>query len=448
MATHTPYNIHMKQPTIDLSRFESDFQGVVSPLQNSIPSVRLYEWNLADYAAKQVELAPEEAYASWIKSMDRNAMGDGLRSAAYWRGFYDILIGKNWEYESLALENSIGSMGSVMQFIPPHANGQAGAASMVVEIAKAALGQKYHVKFLSGADNVKNETAEREAEDALIEASRVGKKVWFISQGMACRSFSVPEIDTVLLTYDGGAMGATIQKLSRACTAGEVDKLAKVVAISIDPNRDDKLTGFILDAAVKASEENETDLNEELRRAHATFPLFTQHGDAFLPISEDEYLKRAMKLSSVKRLAVSREALINIDPAVAMDLVEQFNSNVSPTNRAGTKDVGIKGSRFQDTPTPKAKVDDNEEQKAMNRLQEQLTAFVEHVEFISYLVDEEYPSIDSILSSAELNDQNSYEFQELAGMMPNVVRQCLGLGLLSRTWIDSTILASRQEHTN
>lgn len=438
----------MKQPTIDLSRFESDFGGVVSPLQNSIPSVRLYECNLADYAAKQAELAPEEAYASWTKSMDLNAMGDGLRSAAYWRGFYGILIGNNWEYESLALENSIGSMGSVMQFIPSHANGQAGAASMVVEIAKATLGKKYHVKFLSGADNVKNETAESEANDALIEARRVGKKVWFISQGMACRSFSVPEIDTVLLTYDGGAMGATIQKLSRACTAGEVDKLAKVVAISIDPNRDDKLAGFILDASVKASEENGTDLSDELRRAHATFPLFTQQGDAVLPISEDEYLERAMNLSSVKRLAVSREALVNIDPTIAVELVEEFSAKVSPTNRAGIKDAGIKGKRFQDDSTPNAKADANEDMNAINRLQEQLTAFVENVEFISYLVDEEYPSIESIISSAELNDQSAREFQELAGMSLSLVNRCFDLGLLSRTWIDSTILASRREHIN
>ena len=435
-----------KAVTIDLSRFASDFAGVDSPIQNTIPGVRLYELDLAGYAAEQVEKAAEEQYASWTKAMDLNATGEGLRSAGFWRGFYETLLGQNWELESLQLENSIGQTGSIMQFIPPHANQQQGAAQMVEEIAQAALGKKYLVKLLSGAAGVTNEAAEQEAKDLIVAAAKQGKKAWLLSQGMASRSFSVPAIDTVLLTYDGGSMGATIQKLSRALTAGAADKVGKVVAISVNPNREDKLAGIILDAAVKAAELNGTDLKDELRRAHATFPLFTQQGDAVLPISEDAYLQRAMELSSVKRLAVSREKLTTIDPEIAISLVDQFDRKVRREMRAGVKEAGQKGKRFQDTPAPKAKAEANEAQKALNRLQEQLTAFVERVEFISYLVDTEEPSIDEILQAAELSGSAGAEFSELAGMSPRVVRDCFDLGLLSRQWVDGTILAARQAH--
>ena len=431
---------------IDLSRFESDFADKVSPIQGAIPAVRLYELDMAGYAAQQVEKAPEEAYASWTKAMDLSATGEGLRSAAFWRGFYETLMGQNWEMESLAIENAIGSTNSVMQFIPPHASQQQGAAGMVEEIAKACLGKKYIVKLLSGAGGVTNEAAEREAKDIIIKAEKEGKKAWFISQGMAARSFSVPAIDTVLLTYDGGSMGATVQKLSRALTAGSVDKVGKVVAISVDPNREDKLAGIILDAAAKAAELNGTELNAELRRAHATFPLFTQQGDAVLPISEDDYLERAMKLSSVKRLAVSREKLTTIDPDVAIDLVDQFAGKVQRAARAGVKDAGIKGKRFQDAPAKGTKADADEAQKAVNALQERLTAFVERVEFLSYLVDTETPSIGSILTAAESDADLGAEFVEFAGMGPDLVRTCFDLGLLDAVWVDGTILAARQEH--
>ena len=71
--------------------------------------------------------------------------------------------------------------------------------------------------------------------------------------------------------------------------------------------------------------------------------------------------------------------------------------------------------------------------KALNRLQEQLTTFVERVEFISYLVDAEAPSIADIPSAAEASTQGTAEFIELAGMSPSVVRQYFDLGLLVAT---------------
>jgi hypothetical protein len=432
---------------IDLDRFDTTFAGLVSPIQNTIPAVKLYELDLTEYAANQVELAPEEVYASWSKAMDLNATCEGLRSASLWRGFYQTILGENWELEYMAIENSIGSTDSVMQFIPPHANQQRGAATMVEEIAKATLGKKYVVKLLSGAAGVTNEAAEKEAQDLIVEAAKQGKKVWFISQGMASRSFSVPNIDVVLLTYDGGSMGATQQKLSRAMTAGDENKISKVVSISIDPNREDKLAGIILDAAVKAAERKGTDLNDELLLAHATFPLFTHKGDAVLPITADDYLERAMRLNSVKRLAVSREKLTTLDPEIAKDMVSLINRDLRRDNRLGEKEAGQKGERFHDKIQRNAgdKTDENGA-KAINTLLDMLTAFVERVEYVSYLVDTETPSISNILDIAESSDNIMDEFIGVAGMTPNMVKQCFDRGLLSRNWVDGTILAARKDH--
>ena len=56
-----------------------------------------------------------------------------------------------------------------------------------------------------------------------------------------------------------------------------------------------------------------------------------------------------MELSSVKRLAVSREKLTTIDPEIAASLVDQFTGSEASEPR-WDKEVGIKGKRFQDAP--------------------------------------------------------------------------------------------------
>ena len=434
--------------SIDISKFNSDFENKVSPLQKNLPKVKLYELDLSDFADKQTELSTEESYASWSKAMSLNTSLDGLRSSGFWRAFYETMIGDtlDMDLEGLALDNSVGKTDCVMQFIPQHASQQKGAASMVEDIAKEVLGSKYLVKLISGSNGVTNKSAEKETEKLIEIARKQGKKVWVISQGMASRSYSISDIDTVLLTYDKGALGATVQKLSRALTAGDDDnKVGKIVSISVDPNRDDKLPGMIMEAAIKAKEQRGTELSDEIRRAHATFPLFVNRDGNQLRLSEDEYLELAMKLNTVKRVgAVDKGRMISIDGEVVSDIMDRISSKKSPVHRIGEKERGAMGERFMDKATPRNnKERTSNENKVREELYRHLTNFVDVVEYLSYLVSDEKPSIRYILETTEKDSDLMEEFVDISGMHTSVVRECLDNKMLNEMKLDLTILSSR-----
>ena len=433
--------------SINLNEFNNSFEGIVSPIQNSIPSVKLYEITVADLAENQIEKSKSENYASWTKAMDLNAQSNGLRSSGFWREFYKSLMGNNFEYD-LSIENIVGSTDSVMQFIPMSSRGQSGAASYVYEIAKEMLSQKYIVTLLHGDNDITNESSEQVVKDLIKQAEFVGKKVWIISQSMASRSFSIPSIDTVLLCYDRGSLNATQQKLSRALTAGEVSKVGKIISCSVDPNRDDKLTGIILETAIKAAERDDSDLNDELLRAFATFPLFVQDDTgAVLPISEDEYLRRAMDLNSMMRVSINKGTLHTIDPDLVDIILSGSNEDVSVESRLGDREALESGERFADKAEPASKKSANATLKSLNQLYENMQVFVERLEYISYFTDIDRPSINDILEAVSVDEDTKEEFRELSGMTVESVNLCFDNDLMSRQWIDSVILSSRGGHS-
>lgn len=421
---------------IRINDFRRDFKNRVSPIQGSIPRVHLYEMDLSTYASKQEEMVEDEdLYASFSKGCVLNTHRNGLRSPGFWTGFYQAMIGNNMELEGLALSNAVGSTDCIMQFLPGSCSNK--AAGYIADIAQAQLGSTYDVKILNG-DHTCNAKAEGEALDAVEVARKVGRKVWFISSGMAQRSFSVPAIDTVLLTYDGGDLGTTLQKLSRALTAGDGKELGNVVSISVDPNRVDKVSSIVLSSAQKAAEQNGTDVKDELRRAYATFPLFSidETGNPF-QVKEDDYIERAMSLDSSIPLAVNRSVLYTISDDNALALVEQILTNMSRSNRAGDKASQVKGKRFIDAQRRGEKADTDDHQAAVSLLATQLDAFVHNLDIIRYWVPSTQPQLSDILNEA---DRAPEKFVEAVGVTPQFVRDAVDAKLLRRPWIDTILL--------
>lgn len=426
---------------INIEQFRRDFEGVTSPLQSLLAQVKLYEFDLSQYAARQIELASDETFASFTKACDLNAQKNGLRSPGFWVGFYDALIGSNFELEGVALSNSVGGTRSVMQFLP--ASSTKVSASLVAEIATARLSKLYDVVVVNG-DHTTNESAERVVKDAVTVAEANGRNVWVISQGMASRSFSIPQIDTVLLTYDCGSMGATQQKLSRALTAGSEQKVGKIVSISIDPNREDKVAGVILDAAGKFADEQKIDLKDALRRAYATFPLFTldETGNS-IPLREDLYLERAMKLDAARSLVMNRSRLYTTDADLAVSLIREFLSQKKFINRAGAKEAyAQRGQRFVD-PRPSSDretADPDEHARALKLLLEQISAFSQSLDHLVFFVRGSEPQLSAILDSAEEDASSFEDFVSITGMTPHTVRRLIDERLIDRRWVDLTLL--------
>ena len=76
------------------------------------------------------------------------------------------------------------------------------------------LGPQYIVELING-DETSNREVEDMAKSVIERAKKEGKKVVFISKDMGSRSFSVSEIDTVMLMFDRGSYATISQKVSR-----------------------------------------------------------------------------------------------------------------------------------------------------------------------------------------------------------------------------------------
>ena len=431
---------------IDFEKLKRDMDGKVSPIQDSIPDLKLYQMDLSEYASRQAELSDGDTYASWSKVLDLNADGSGLRSPGVVRGFYKAIIGDIWELESLALENAIGKTSHVMQFLSPHKNQQTKASTFVLEIARECISIKYEVVLLVGSEGYTNENSQQKVEDLIIDAERRGKKLWIISQGMASRSFSIPGIDLVILTYDNGGVGSTGQKISRAGTAGEDKEVAKILSCSIDGNRDDKLSHIILEAATKASEKNGTDLSHELKKARATFPLFSGNPETgILPVNEDEYIKMVMNLTSLKRLSVNNDVLFSLDEDVVNEIVDEILSE-KDFNRLSETSSLPKGKRFEDDSPKQGKGSRDKSRNSMMILRKQLNSFIENVEYLSYLLDDESPSLMEIIKKSKEDEDSFDEFVSVSGMTPDTVLKCIDRKMLNIQRIDTMVIKSRSEH--
>jgi hypothetical protein len=104
------------------------------------------------------------------------------------------------------------------------------------------LGPQYIVELING-DETSNREVEDMAKSVIERAKKEGKKVVFISKDMGSRSFSVSEIDTVMLMFDRGSYATISQKVSRVLTPGKTynghEKVfGNVISLSLDPNRD------------------------------------------------------------------------------------------------------------------------------------------------------------------------------------------------------------------
>jgi hypothetical protein len=225
--------------------------------------------------------------------------------------------------------------------------------------------------------------------------------------------------------------------------------VGKIVSISVDPNREDKVAGVILDAAVNFSEERGIDLSEALRRAWATFPLFTlDETGASLPIKEDDYIERAMKLNSVRALAVNRSRLFTLEGDVAIDLADEIIQAMNVANRAGRKDAyAARGQRFIDPRQRRDQepIDPNRHQQAITRLNEQLNAFAQNLDLLVYFIDTDKPQLNGILTEAETDFEATGDFIEITGVAPHTVRRFIEERLIDRKWADATLLRARVE---
>jgi len=258
---------------------------------------------------------------------------DVNKNTAFWTGLYQTMIGINSDMDlnDYSLFNCLnGDPESVLQFV----NMSNVQLKKLEKIASCVLNQFYDVYAICGED-VEGKNAEQFVKDKIILAKQKGKKVWIIASQMCQRSFSIHDINVVLLSYDNGDAGATMQKISRALTNGNRDKTGYIISLSIDGNRDDKIAPMIMDAAQQVAEHEGISLPDALRKVMKTFPIFQMDADGYaVKLLADEYAKELFSSSKGIRLAVNKESILAIDPdSEVFDILSQVETAPSTTKQ-------------------------------------------------------------------------------------------------------------------
>jgi len=200
-------------------------------------------------------------------------------------------------------ENWTGDSRVAMMFVNAHNTQMA----MIDKIANEAL-EAYRVVTLSGGVpyngvKVTQKNCEQIVREVVEQAKKDSKSVLIISNIMGQRSFSIPEITELYLAYDRGEMGATLQKMSRALTPGQMNKVGKIFSLSFDPNRDDKFDSMIIETAINIKKrKNHTSLVESLRSVLATIDIFNCTENGAVLLDKDTYLEAALARKSISRV--------------------------------------------------------------------------------------------------------------------------------------------------
>lgn len=248
-----------------------------------------------------------------------------LKNIAFWTGLYQSLIGvhSDIDFNDYSLFNCLhGKSESVIQFVSM-SNAQ---LKNLEKIANTILGQFYDVYAICG-DVIQGKDAEQFVKDKIIVAKQNNKKVWIIASQMCQRSFSVADINVVLLSYDNGDQGATMQKISRALTNGNREKTGYVISLSIDGNRNDKIAPMIMNAAEQVAKHEGISHPDALRKVMKTSPIFQMDKDGYpVKLLPDDYAKEMFSTSKGIRLAVNKESIYLTDPdSEAFDILSQLD---------------------------------------------------------------------------------------------------------------------------
>ena len=211
-----------------------------------------------------------------------------------------------------------------MMFLPH--NTEVKNISLIEIIANDSL-PEYRIIKLTGMERAtSNENAERYVKMQL--EAYPDDNFLIISSQIGQRSFSVGEIDELYLAYDNGDNGATIQKISRALTGQDIDKVGKIFSLSFDPNRDDKFSGAILQAADGLSKKRGTDIRTELKNVLSSIDIFSCLEEGSNLIQTDEFIQRAIDNSTMGK-AISM--MTPVEELPFNEIIELANGAGSPT---------------------------------------------------------------------------------------------------------------------
>jgi len=379
----------------------------INPARHSlVVDVEFYQMDLKNVVEAARKADPElfvddgDYLPSWSKFAKNPAKAKGfftrmLRSIFNGEHGHDEV---NFDYQR-GVENDSGVY---MMFLP--ANMKLENFNQASIIASEAL-TGFAIVPLSSIHGVVNFNAQKKAKDAIELARRNGKKVLILSTCLAQRSFSVGEISATFLAYDNGEAGATIQKIARGLTPHEIGKIGRIISLSFDPRRDDKLDSLILQTAINyAKSHNIPSVKDALALVLKTVDIFNCTENGKVSIRVDEYLNEVVNRERISRVVGKMAHVDNISSSLRDALLNSNFSRYTPSteNVAQKGKTGVNVKKGNQKQTKQRKQEDA-------ILREKIVALCENLDIVVFGTNSKNMSeaIASLKKSEEL--QNSFD---------------------------------------
>jgi len=292
----------------------------------------------------------------------------------------------------------------------------------------------YNIITLSGDNNITNETAEKEVKNLIEKTKKENDKdgVIILSVNMGSRSFSVSEIEAVVLMYDGGMVSQTIQKTSRALTSGkdydgDVKNVGNIVSLSFDSNRTDPIDHLILEESLKNKLKDES-VESAIRRLIISINIFLilddETGDC-VEINKEDLIERFLNNTDYKKVVVNSVDYISLlindeDILIGLDEAKTFKQSKEKMEKllpSGKKFLEEKGT----SENPKEK-GENEYGKIMERIREVVnmilnsTSTIKSIDCSDIYCMNNKKSFIQILKSIKSNEDKNNEFIQTFGI--------------------------------
>jgi hypothetical protein len=347
----------------------------------------------------------------------------------FWAGLYKSLIGNSpiLDANDYCLSNCLegDEVKSVVQFVSMN-NPQ---MEKLGKVASATLDQFFEVVVVNG-NKVKGEYAEKYVKDAIRSAKMKNKNVWIIASQMCQRSFSVSDINVVLLTYDNGEIGATVQRMSRALTAGDSEKTGHIISLSIDGNRDDKVTPMIYDAAKQVADHEGIDIVDALKKVMKSTPIFQMGEDGYnIQLDPDDYSREVFSSSSGHRIMINDDRLMT---GGCLDDID-FDSSEKPETVKAENDFK-KGKTFMESNKTSERGESSDMQTIINQRRNKLKQIADRT---AYCVKEirKHKKDVNFDTFVDLVETNSFVSKSI-GVTPQEFRL-----LIEQKYLDSSLLS-------
>jgi hypothetical protein len=321
--------------------------------------------------------------------------------------------------------------------------------SLLVDLFREVLGPQYIVELIN-SDETSNREVENHANKTVAYAKETGKKVVFVSKDMASRSFSISEIDTVILMFDRGSYSTITQKVSRVLTHGVTYKgLPKthgnIISLSLDPNRED--VSPIDEYIVYESEKVQVnDLNDGIQRVLKSIDIFTNDNGYIEPIEVDVYADRLINSSTLIKLGCE---ISKVDKIIVDSTLVNMLLGINVPEVVKEKLMGVDSSKIKRTKDEPQTKEEKELNKKIDdirmKVKKVLNNIVENAVEISEINNCES---DDIIETLTMIDNKGYcnEVIHEVGIDCQMVKQIITMGGLSHKLLNTIISSYNKEN--